>query len=224
MNKAKKGEQGEKKVISVLDRIKEDHFLLNNVTLVNASSQMSHQIDHVLIHPNGLFVIETKNYSGEITVDPASGKWTKRIRAKTSKISDPLRQNKSHAIALRKALKSRCKPIPVVVFVQNNAPYLPDENIINLDDLLLFIDSYPFEKRYSQEERAELKRLIESMASEVSLKEHLENIKIIKKAKKEMEAEMTYAIERGLCPICNSKLNVSGYEYRCTNCGYHFKL
>ena len=224
MSKASRGKLGEKKVSSLLESIPEEHYLFNDVTLINKTSEMSHQIDHILVHPHGLFVIETKNYSGQIIVDPNDGTWYKILRGQKTRISSPLHQNKSHAITLRKALKSQYKPIPVVVFTQNNAPYLPDENVINLDDLLLFIDSYPYPRRYSSKELLDMERLIESIASDVSLKEHLENIKTMKLVKKEIEAEMTYAIERGLCPRCNHKIMAKDYDYSCPHCGYQFKL
>ena len=224
MSKYSRGKQGEKKVSSILEAITEEHYLLNDVTLLNASSMMSHQVDHILIHPHSLFVIETKNYFGKILVDEASGQWKKDIRGRITRISNPLLQNKSHAITLRKILKSKYKPVPVVVFTQNNAPYLADENVINLDDLLLFIDSYPYQRKYTRKELAEIKGLIESNLADISLSEHLENIKTMKMVKKEREAEMTYAIEQGLCPCCDHKITISGYSYRCSKCGYHFEL
>ena len=224
MSRASRGASGEKKVSALIKKLKAPHYLFDDLTLINAASGMSHQLDHVLIHPHGLFVIETKNYFGKIEVDGASGYWYKTIRGQRIKISDPLRQNKAHAIALRKALKSKYKPIPVVVFVRDNAPYLPDENVINLQDLALFIDSYPFEREYGQKELDEMKSLIASVGADISHKEHVENIRIIKAAKKEQEAEMTYAIERGLCPCCDARIEVHGYEYRCPKCGYSFKL
>ncbi len=224
MSKVSRGILGEKKVADLINKIKESHYLLNDVTLLNQSSEMSHQIDHILIHPNGLFVIETKNYFGKIIFDEATGEWSKIVRGKTSRISNPLRQNKAHSINLRKAMKSKYKPIPVVVFAQNNAPYLPDENVINLQDLLLFIDSYPYPKRYSQKEMDEMKDLILSASVHISRQEHVENIQTMKKVKKELELEMAYAIERGLCPRCESKIVQKDFEYHCPKCGYRFKL
>ena len=66
MSKISRGEKGEEKVIDVLSNIKEYYHLLNNIVIINSRSEMSHQIDHILIHPHGLFVIETKNYYGDI--------------------------------------------------------------------------------------------------------------------------------------------------------------
>ncbi len=224
MSRQSRGKKGEAKVSKVLKGIPGTHFVFDDVTLVNASSEMTHQIDHILIHPHGLFVIETKNYFGELEYGEAEKTWYKTIRGKRARISSPLRQNKSHAITLRKALKSKFKPIPVVVFVRDNAPYIPDENVINLSDLALFVDSYPYPKLLASEEMEEAKRLLEACIVAVSNREHVQNIGIMKQVRKEAEAEMAYAIEQGRCPRCENKMIVEGYSYHCSHCDFHFKL
>lgn len=224
MSKRSRGEKGEKAVISFLSDLPDYHHVLNDVTLVNASSGMSHQIDHVLLHPHGVFVIETKNYAGTINVNECSGEWWSKIRGKSHRIGNPLRQNKSHAIALRKALKGEVHPVPVVVFVQNNAPYLGDENVINLKDLALFIDSYPYEKTLTPKTLDSLKKKIEEAAVPLSREEHVENIAILKQVRKEQQAEMTYAIEQRKCPRCEGEILTDGETFVCVNCGYHFSL
>ncbi len=80
------------------------YLLLNNVTLelVEASSQ----IDHILVtDTSGIFVIETKHYSGCISFgDPQSMRdreWTQVIYKKKSKFHNPVRQNYGHVKALQ---------------------------------------------------------------------------------------------------------------------------
>jgi hypothetical protein len=75
MSKLSRGQKGEEIVSDILNSIKEYHHLLNNVTFKNKRSEMTHQIDHILIHSHGIFVIETKNYFGEIKVDPDKPFW-----------------------------------------------------------------------------------------------------------------------------------------------------
>ncbi len=222
MSKISKGKQGEELVVKELNKIKVHHHLLNDVTLINAKSDMTHQIDHILIHPHGVFIIETKNYSGEITIE--DGAWFKTIKKQKKRISNPLLQNKSHEITLFRAVKGLFKATPIVVFVKNNAPYLPNDNAINLEDLLLFIDSYPYEKELSKVEIDNIKKTIENVSSEVSLKEHLENIKTYKQYRKEQQEEMRIAIEQGICPYCESKILTNGVEFMCSKCNFHFKL
>lgn len=222
MSKVSRGEKGEEKVIDVLSDIKDYHHLLNNIVIVNPHSEMSHQIDHILIHPHGLFVLETKNYYGDISYSDHN--WYVSIRGNKKKTPNPLLQNKSHAIELYKALNGRYQIIPVVVFVKNNAPYFDDENVINIDDLLLFIESYPYEHQYTDKTIDKIKELIDKVSADISNKEHVENISYLKQYKKESYAEKEYALEKGICPRCNSKILNRGYHYKCSKCDFQFKI
>ena len=222
MSKISRGQKGENQVKEELGKIKDYSRVLNDVTIINNKSDMTHQIDHILIHPHGVFIIETKNYFGKIEVE--NGFWYKTVKGVKKRISNPLSQNKSHQITLYKAINGLLKPIPVVVFVKNNAPYLPNDNVINLSDLLLFIDSYPYEKELSKIEIDNLYKIIKSVSSDVSLKEHLENIEIYKQYRKEIKEEMTYAIEQGKCPYCNEKILTDGRIFMCSKCNFSFKL
>ena len=180
MSKISQGKKGEDKVIVLLKKIKVDHKILNNATYVVGKTLMSHQIDHILIHPHGVFVIETKNYFGEINAETYDSFWLKTIKGKTEKIANPLKQNKSHSIIINNLLTRKDEVIPVVVFARNNAPYFDDENVINLKDLLLFIDSYPYEKELSKEEINQIYKTLKSAQTKVTKKDHLENIEYLK--------------------------------------------
>ena len=68
--------------------------LLNNVTLPTAEGTT--QIDHVLVSRYGIFVIETKDYSGWIFGDARIGQWTQVLYKKKSRFQNPLHQNYKH--------------------------------------------------------------------------------------------------------------------------------
>lgn len=222
MSKISRGQKGEDLVIKELGKIKDYSRLLNNVTIINNKSDMTHQIDHILIHPHGVFIIETKNYFGKIEID--NGGWYKTVKGNKKRISNPLLQNKSHQITLYKAVQGIFKAVSVVVFVKNNAPYLPNDNVINLSDLLLFIESYPYGKEYSKVEIDNITKIIKQVSSDISLKEHLENIEIYKQYRSEIREEMTYAIEQGKCPYCDNKILTDGRNFLCSKCNFSFKL
>ena len=131
MSTKTRGEKGESLVKKNLSKIKEHHRILNDITFVNEKSEMTHQIDHILIHPHGVFVIETKNYYGTIYSNTGEPFWIKEIKGERTRISNPLKQNKSHTTIVNRALEKKYDVIPVVVFVKNNAPYMGDENVIN---------------------------------------------------------------------------------------------
>lgn len=223
MSKTTRGQKGEKKVKDILKKIKEYHKVLNDITFVVGKTEMSHQIDHVLIHPHGVFVIETKNYFGEIICETHDSFWLKVIKGKAEKIANPLKQNKSHMIVIKRLLDNKYDVIPVVVFVKNNAPYI-DDNAINMKDLLLFIDSYPYKKELDKKEINAIYTSLKSKSSDISKKEHLENIGYLKEFKKEFRLEMEYAIENHLCPRCDSEMIINGLEYHCSKCDFKFKL
>ena len=224
MSKASRGDKGEKLVSSLLEEIKEYKYILNDVTFLNKKSEMTHQIDHILIHPHGVFVIETKNYYGKISTIKGETFWVKEVNGEKVAISNPLKQNKSHAITIWKILHGEYNVIPVVVFVQNNAPYLGDENVINLDDLLLFVESYPYDHKYQKKTIDKIYKTIHRKISKVSKEEHIENISYLKQIKKEIKNEIAYAVENSLCPRCGSKMLSKGYSYCCSKCNFNFKL
>ena len=130
---------------------------------------------------------------------------------------------KSHVRIVKKLLK-KIDVISVVVFVKNNAPYMGDENVINLKDLLLFIDSYPYKKILEKNEISEICRIIRENKVKVTKSEHLENISYLKQIKKENMAEIEYAIENQKCPRCGSNILQNGYSFKCPNCDFKFKI
>jgi restriction system protein len=75
------------------------HTLLNNVTLLTGGETT--QIDHILVTDTGIFVIETKHYSGWIFGNPGDAEWTQVIFRHKSRFQNPLRQNYRHIKALQ---------------------------------------------------------------------------------------------------------------------------
>ena len=59
-----KGKMGELMVAVHVDKaLGDEYILLNNCTIPD-QEQGTTQIDHILISPYGVFIIETKNYTG----------------------------------------------------------------------------------------------------------------------------------------------------------------
>ena len=54
------------------------------------------QIDHVVISPFGVFVIETKTYKGWIFGNSRDAQWTQVLPKRKSRFQNPLRQNYLH--------------------------------------------------------------------------------------------------------------------------------
>jgi hypothetical protein len=81
------GWQGEKQVAQLLNiTLSDDYFLLNDLYLRNAGGD----VDHIVVGPSGVFVIETKNWSGKIS---CNGDEWERV-GKSNPSSSPSRQVK----------------------------------------------------------------------------------------------------------------------------------
>jgi restriction system protein len=89
---------------------------LHDLTL--ATPDGTTQIDHVVVSPFGIFVLETKNMQGWIFGDPNQARWTQTIYRRRVRFQNPLRQNHKHVKALQAALAVPPETIhSVVAFV-----------------------------------------------------------------------------------------------------------
>lgn len=78
------------------------YHLLNNITL--PFDDGTTQIDHVLVSKGGIFVVESKHYSGWIFANPSSTTWTQVMFKQKYKFQNPLRQNYKHIKAIQQVL------------------------------------------------------------------------------------------------------------------------
>ena len=86
---------GEALVIdTITSRFARPHVLLNNVTLETDAGTT--QIDHILVAEAGIFVIETKHYTGWIFGSPNDRQWKQVICRTKFKFQNPIRQNYGH--------------------------------------------------------------------------------------------------------------------------------
>ena len=92
------GEIGEHKINIQLDQLPNECKCLSDLIIVNSKSRTGYsQIDHLVISPFGLFVIETKNYNGEIKGKRIDRNW--RVSNRFN-MYNPFLQNYGHIKAL----------------------------------------------------------------------------------------------------------------------------
>lgn len=104
----RKGELGEYKIDIQLLQFKE-YMYVSDLLIKNAKSSTGYsQIDHVLITPYGLFVIETKNYQGTIYGGKDRKTWL--INGKF-KMMNPLIQNYGHIEAIKNMIDVKYHPL-----------------------------------------------------------------------------------------------------------------
>jgi hypothetical protein len=95
----RKGTKGESRVSRKLKRLQNEEFIVFNDVLIRTRNGSS-QIDHIVISIYGIFVIETKNYSGWIHGNENSEYCMQSIYKKKTKFRNPIRQNWAHIYML----------------------------------------------------------------------------------------------------------------------------
>ncbi len=93
---------------------------LFNIYIPRENGKMS-EIDILLLHPIGIFVIESKNYSGWIFGSENQNKWTQTLPIKYSKIHkehfyNPIFQNNTHIKALRNLIGNKIPIYSIIAF------------------------------------------------------------------------------------------------------------
>ena len=149
------GWEGEKQVIKLLgSKLSDDHILLNDLYLRGGGGD----IDHVVLGPNGIFVLETKNWNGTITCN--GDLWQRE--GKQNFKGSPSRQVKRNASTIRHIIDSSqtFRPLDIfvegiVVFTNNHATLHlnnPTVAIVTLPQLPNQITNYRSSSNYSQQQ------------------------------------------------------------------------
>jgi hypothetical protein len=102
---ARKGELGEYKIDIQLAQLPKEYKYMSDLLIKNSHAKSGYsQIDHVVITPYGLFVIETKNYQGTIYGGIDRKTWS--VNGKF-KMMNPFIQNYGHIQALKGLIDKR---------------------------------------------------------------------------------------------------------------------
>ena len=136
-----KGRLGEARVNARLGALDPAQYvILSDVMLPSAGATT--QIDHIVVSRFGIFVVETKTYSGWIFGGENDARWTQSIFRHKEHFQNPLRQNYKHIKTLSELLRlpEKCF-ISVVAFAGDCTFKTPmPGNVIyarHLDDFIL---------------------------------------------------------------------------------------
>jgi len=83
----------------------------------------STQIDHVTVSKFGIFVVETKDWTGWIFGSERAAKWTKSIYGNKDTFQNPLRQNYRHTMSLSKYLDISHEKIHSIIMVWGDCEF-----------------------------------------------------------------------------------------------------
>ncbi len=135
----RKGELGEYKVNIQLDQFPKNYLHHSDLLLKNDKSSTGYsQIDHVIITPYGIFVIETKNYQGTIYGGKDRKTWL--INGKF-KMMNPLLQNYGHIQGIKNNVNEKYYNnfISIVSFTKRCTLKLDEElRKINSNQLVVY--------------------------------------------------------------------------------------
>lgn len=137
------GWAGEQWTRERLEELPKDQYVVLNDIFIK-SNYGTHQIDHVVVSPFGIFSIETKKYSGYITGNKYDKKWVRRNWGRIYYYENPIRQNYGHVKALSELLNTNESKIFNIVCIPSTAKLNieHDGELTRYDTLLDRIMSY----------------------------------------------------------------------------------
>lgn len=220
-----KGKIGEHTVNEILKSLPSPEYTIYNNLIIKNGDRTS-QIDHIIVSPYGIFVIETKNYRGWIFGGENSGHWTQNIWGNKYSIPNPIHQNAGHIYALKNILGLKTNQFISIVAFSHRA------------DLKISVSSNVI---YFSQLRNTIKRYSDLLLNDVTIKECNRRLSSIPqptkgeerehiKGTKEFIQRNRIAVANGLCPRCGGELVMRsgkyGKFYGCSNyphCKYTHK-
>lgn len=201
---ARKGVWGEEKDRMELSHLSLEYKVLHDLLIPYKNGNLEYsQIDHVVTSIYGIFVIEAKNYTGEISGDE-NGEWYQNDRP----IKSPIKQNERHIKAITNllfklgyknllffnvvTLNSRCNMIQVTA-----SSVVPD---IHLQNLII--------KRSKQK--------VLTMEQVEKIHSILKKSNIIDKAIRQLHIQQTKSIsstDSPKCVLCGRKVTIGIRDY-----------
>ncbi len=188
--------------------------ILKNVYIPKDNGETS-EIDVLYITQKGIFVFESKNYSGWIFGDEKSRYWTATLPNKQkNKFYNPIMQNKTHLKWLRNYVGEQIPLFSIIVFSERCE--LKKVDVESTDVRVIKRDATYFNVKQIWESSEDVlsgeevqdvytKLALLTNVDETIKQQHVENIeKKFKLNASGKEEEMI--IEKRYCPRCNSEL------------------
>ena len=212
-----RGAFGERTVSGRLNSLGEHYIVIDDLLIPNAHGDT--QIDHVVVSPFGIFVIETKCWSGWISGGENSAQWTQTIYKEKYDKPNPIFQNKVHVEAVKSALKQygEVLAVPIVVIVDCDRLKVnsPNHTVIRLYDLKEEVLKY-HRIIYTDEQCENMALSLRELSCDDKERreEHIQKVRtyqVVTQAK----------VKNGICPRCGGELVLRngryGRFYGCTN-------
>ena len=221
-----KGAYAEYRVARRLSRLPKEYHVFNDVYI--RSGGRSVQIDHIVISPYGVFVLETKNYKGWVYGSENAEHWTQNIYGHKYQLYNPVRQNASHVGAICNLLRiTRDKTIPIVVFAGSATVHCSANYyyVVYMSQLRRVINQHKSVLLSDDQVLQMTEKLAGALVTDKNRRrKHVQEVRKQVAIKERMEAN-------GICPRCHGQLVVREGQYGqfvgCSNypnCKYIAKL
>ena len=209
-----KGRKGEIVVARILGKtISGRQYVINDLLF---SDQLGHscQIDHIYINRYGIWIIETKNYSGQIYGTIDQREWTQVLAYGNTKnhFYNPIKQNTTHIYRLAEYLNEKNIFHNIICFLnQADLTNITIANVFTVNNIK-FIKSTQTDINLSVERMESIytKLLNLKHNNQTGRKQHIKNIH-----------KMQRDVKKGICPRCGSELVVrkgkNGQFYGCSS-------
>jgi len=177
---------------------KDTYHLMKNVTLPTENGTT--QIDHIIVSPYGIFVVETKNMKGWIFGSPKQKMWTQQIYKHKNKFQNPLHQNYKHTKTLEALLELEESQVhSVIVFIGDSTFKTPlPDNVTYGMGYIRYIKSKT-ESVLSELEKDRIIETIQNGRLKASFKTNREHVSHVKEIIAEKESKQP-------CPKCGSEM------------------
>ena len=103
-----------------LNKLPKDKYIIINDVFISVNGT-THQIDHVVVSPYGIFSIETKQYNGFFAGDKYDKNWVRHVGKKKYYYTNPIRQNYGHVKSLSELLNIDESKIYNIVCIPSRA-------------------------------------------------------------------------------------------------------
>ncbi|WP_256860400.1 nuclease-related domain-containing protein [Paraliobacillus ryukyuensis] len=221
----RKGEIGEYKINIQLDQFPKEYKHLEDIMIENKRGKTGYsQIDHILITPYGLFVIETKNYEGTVYGGKDRKIWS--VNGKF-KMMNPFKQNYGHIMALKSLIEDKYHSylISMVSFTKRCTFKIDDTELRKIDSNELLVYDIELSDYINRKVNVNKLQYKESLLTDNEIQRIYEQIKeanitdpVTRKQHIESLKEDRTNVEAGAkCKICDKSVSAKVKAYCLSN-------
>ncbi|GAA0077885.1 hypothetical protein UT300005_22630 [Clostridium sp. CTA-5] len=147
----KAGKEGEDKVKSILNTLNKDKYKVISSFYLRGND-LTQELDSLIISSNGIFNIEVKNFSGDITINK-SGEWIRIKNGKSETIKNPKDQIERHHKVIKDVVGKNINIVDILVIANDRSTLSVKGNInykvLLYKDLKDYIYNYKYNCKYN---------------------------------------------------------------------------